>query len=128
MVDYPLVEDKKTGEIFYLDLNSKEFNIKSLTKISDSLDKIKNKKLMNESFQYEDILNMSFKDIIGYNNGDTMQTLRDLSSLMSRIQGTNEDDERKAYFKAKKFYEKLVAYDQNKNDKEVKKQDIKRNK
>lgn len=64
---------------------------------------------LNEAFQYEDILQMSFKDLIAHNGGNTMQTLRDLGSLMSRIQGTDDEEQRKAYFKAKKFYEKLVA-------------------
>jgi len=70
---------------------------------------------LNESFQLEQILTMSFKQIIEYNGGDNTKTLQELNELMSRLQGTNDDNERKAYFKAKKFYERLVEFINKKN-------------
>lgn len=64
--------------------------------------------LVNEAFQYEDILNMKYDTLLAMSGGNTMQTLRDLNAFMSSVQGTEDTKERKAYFKAKGFYEKLV--------------------
>lgn len=69
-----------------------------------------NNKPLTESFQVPEILVMKFKTLITMNGGDTNQTLRDLNEIMSRLQGTDDDNERKAYFKAKKFHEQLVAH------------------
>jgi hypothetical protein len=76
---------------------------------------------LNESFQYEDILKMSYDDILTKNNGNLMQTLRDLNSFMSSIQGTDNDEERKAYFKAKNFHVRLVRDTNEKDPQELKK-------
>ena len=70
--------------------------------------------IFTESFQVEEILTISFKQITEYNDGDNAKTLQDLNEIMSRLQGTDDDNERKAYFKAKKFYERLVEYSNKK--------------
>ena len=67
------------------------------------------KKNLQEAIQVEQLLSMKIKDIKEYNNGDGSKTLQDLNQLMSSIQGTEDKLERKAYFKAKKFYTKLVG-------------------
>lgn len=64
---------------------------------------------LTESFQYEDILGMKYEDLLTRNNGNTSETLSELNAFMSSIQGTNDTEERKAYFKAQKFYVKLVS-------------------
>jgi Skp family chaperone for outer membrane proteins len=61
-----------------------------------------------ESFQPEQLLKMNLKDMIKHNGGDMTKTLQELNELMSSLQGTEDDSERKAYFKAKKFYQDLV--------------------
>lgn len=76
---------------------------------------------INESFQYEDILNMSYNDLLTKNGGNTMQTLRDLNAFMSSVQGTDNTEERKAYFKAKNFHVKLVKDVNEKDPKDLKK-------
>ena len=69
---------------------------------------IKGKKNLKEAFQTEQLLSMKLKDIKEYNNGDKSRTLQDLNQTMSSLQGTEDKLERKAYFKAKKFYTDLV--------------------
>ena len=76
---------------------------------------------IQESFQYEDILSMSNNDLLTKNGGNTMKTLRDINSFMSSVQGTNDTEERKAYFKAKGFYTKLVKDVNEKDPKDFKK-------
>jgi hypothetical protein len=67
-------------------------------------------KRLTESFQYEDILKLSLSDFYGMNGGDIEKTLIELNSFMSNVQGSDDTKERKAYFKAKKIYEKLVNH------------------
>jgi len=65
---------------------------------------------LNESLHYEDMLSISFKDLLARNDHKVNQTLGELNSLMSTIQGADDKNERKAYFKAKKFHQKLVEF------------------
>ena len=76
---------------------------------------LKRKKGLQEAIQVEQLLSMKIKDIKEYNNGDGGKTLQDLNQIMSSLQGTEDKIERKAYFKAKKFYTKLVGF-MNKKD------------
>ena len=69
----------------------------------------------------DDILSMSYNDLLTKNGGNTMQTLRDINSFMSSVQGTNDTEERKAYFKAKGFYTKLAKDVNEKDPKDFKK-------
>lgn len=78
--------------------------------------------VINEAFQYEDILNMKYEDLLVRNNGRTSETLSELNTFMSSIQGTNDTEERKAYFKAQKFYVRLVRDINEKDPKNFKKQ------
>ena len=69
----------------------------------------KNKPL-TESLQYEDILNMSMDTLKQRNDGKINQTLRELNALMSTIQGADDENQRKAYFKAKKYHQQLAEF------------------
>lgn len=64
--------------------------------------------VLKESVQGTDILSMSFADIKQHNGGDNMKTLRELNELMSKLQGSDDNEERKAYFKAKRLYQQLT--------------------
>lgn len=72
--------------------------------------KYNSKKIVSESFEVEEVLKVTLKDLIDRNDGNTTKTLQELNEIMSRLQGTDEDNERKAYFKARKMYARLAEY------------------
>ena len=81
------------------------------------------KHYLKESFTPEEIKNTKLSNLIRKikETGNYDQILNDLNALMSRIQGTDDTEERKAYFKAKKLYSKLVEYVNKQNSKVFKK-------
>lgn len=67
--------------------------------------------IINESISADMLIDMSFKDIKLLNNGNYNKTMQDLNALMNSLEGSAEEQERKAYFKAKKFSNKLAKKD-----------------
>lgn len=74
----------------------------------------------------ETILKMSFGKIKNHPNGPT-SVLGLLDAIMKEVQGSNDKNERKAYFKARKFYEQITKL-KNEPDKDNKKKEDKKNK
>jgi hypothetical protein len=74
--------------------------------------------ILNESFQAEEIIRIRLGDLKTRNGSNIDKTLQELNEFMSSVQGTDDDTERKAYFKARKFYADLVSHINNNNEKE----------
>lgn len=71
----------------------------------------------------ETILKMSLGKIKNHPNGLT-SVLGSLDAIMKEVQGSNDKNERKAYFKARKLYEQITKL-KNKPDKDNKKKSLK---
>src|SRR5690554_2323775 len=74
----------------------------------------------------ETILKMSLGKIKNHPNGLT-NVLGSLDAIMKELQGSNDKNERKAYFKARKIYEQIAKL-KNKPGKDNKKKAAKKNK
>ena len=73
----------------------------------------------------ETILKMSLGKIKNHPNGLT-SVLGSLDAIMKEVQGSNDKNERKAYFKARKLYEQITKL-KNEPDKANKKKAAKKN-
>lgn len=73
----------------------------------------------------ETILKMSLGKIKNHPNGLT-SVLGSLDAIMKEVQGSNDKNERKAYFKARKLYEQITKL-KNEPDKDNKKKAAKKN-
>ena len=74
----------------------------------------------------ETILKMSFGKLKNHPDGPT-SVLGLLDAIMKEVQGSNDKNERKAYFKARKLYEQITEL-KNNPDKANKKKAAKENK
>lgn len=72
---------------------------------------IKKIKFLNENnnvLNIENIGSLSFKDIKNLNNKDHIKTLTQLNNMLLELQGSDDKNNRKLYFKILKLYEKLT--------------------
>lgn len=64
---------------------------------------------LNESFNPDDFLKLSFRDIKKANAKNWVKTLQDIDNVIRQTELSSDKHQRKVHKKATKYYEKLVA-------------------